>query len=103
LNRLFKEHNIPSEIYYQIKTSITNQESTKDMTDIKDFLDDLPYRLRIRTTMYLYRDAYENVEFLNNEKSENFLAWICPLLTQIFIPMDQYVYYETDLIHEVYF
>lgn len=103
LNRLFKEHNIPSEIYYQIKTSITNQESTKDMTDIKDFLDDLPYRLRIRTTMYLYRDAYESVEFLKNEKSENFLAWICPLLTQIFIPMDQYVYYETDLIHEVYF
>jgi proline dehydrogenase len=66
LDRLFKEHNIPSDIYYQIKTSIANQESTKDMTDIKDFLEDLPYRLRIKTTMYLYKDAYENVEFLKS-------------------------------------
>lgn len=58
------------------------------MSDIKEFLDDLPYRLRIRTTMYLYKDAYDNVDFLKHNQSENFLAWICPLLTQIFIPMD---------------
>jgi CRP-like cAMP-binding protein len=31
------------------------------------------------------------------------LAWLCPLLGQEYIPMDQYLYYETDLISEVYF
>jgi len=51
------------------------------MNEINEYLNDLPYRLRIRTTMYLYKDAYENVEFLKTQSSENFLAWICPLLS----------------------
>ena len=73
------------------------------MTELKEFLDDLPYRLRIRTTMYLYKEHYEKIDFLKDESSENFLAWICPLLSQVYIPMDQYVYYETDIINEIYF
>lgn len=28
---------------------------------------------------------------------------MCPLLGQEFIPIDQYIYYETDLISEIYF
>lgn len=31
------------------------------------------------------------------------MAWVCPLLNQEFIPMDQYLYYETDLIEHIYF
>lgn len=53
--------------------------------------------------MYLYKSAWDKVDFLKQMQSENFLAWICPLLTQVFIPMDMYVYYETDVINEVYF
>ena len=53
--------------------------------------------------MYLFKEAYENIDYLKSEQSENFLAWICPLLTQTFFPMDQYVYYETDIITEIYF
>ena len=45
-----------------------------------EFLEDLPYRLRIRTIMYTFKDAYEQIDFLN-EGSENFLAWVYPLLT----------------------
>jgi len=66
LNRLFKEHNFPAQVYYELKTFIKSAESKKDMQDINEYLNDLPYRLRIRTTMYLYKDAYENVEFLKN-------------------------------------
>ena len=47
--------------------------------EILEFLDDLPYRLKIKTIMYIYKGAYQQIDFLNSG-SENFLAWICPLL-----------------------
>ena len=52
--------------------------------------------------MYIYKDAYEKIDYLRDQ-SENFLAWICPQLQQVFIPIDQYLYYETDQIIEIYF
>ena len=56
----------------------------------------------VRTIMYIYKDSYEKIDFLRDQ-SENFLAWICPLLQQVYIPIDQYLYYETDHIVEIYF
>ena len=53
--------------------------------------------------MYLYRKAYIGVDFLKNQQSDNFIAWICPLMQEIFVPMDMIIYYETDPINEVYF
>jgi len=79
-----------------------NRYDPKDQSMIKDFLDDLPYRTMVKTIMYIYQHHISKVDFLKNQ-SENFLAWICPLLQQVFIPMDQYLYYETDMIIEIYF
>ena len=45
LDRLFKENDFPSDLYYQLKTSIVNQEDTKEKSEYIDFLQDLPYRL----------------------------------------------------------
>ena len=53
--------------------------------------------------MYIYKNAYTTIDFLNNQHSENFLAWICPLLKQNFIPMDMFIYYESDYIDQIYF
>jgi len=103
LNRIFRENDLSPDLYYKLKESIEKQDNETERTEIIDFLEDLPYRLRISATMYLYKDAYTNVQFLYEQKSDNFLAWICPLLVQSFIAMDQYVYYETDLINDVYF
>lgn len=52
--------------------------------------------------MYVYKGAYERIHYLNGQ-NENFLAWICPLLNQVFIPVDQYVYYESDQVYEIFF
>ena len=30
--------------------------------------------------MYIYKESYQSVKYLKNQ-SENFLAWVCPLLT----------------------
>ena len=80
LNRIFKENNISPDLYYKLKDSIEKQDNEQEKHEINDLLEDLPYRLRLRTTMYLYKEAYTNVTFLFEQRSDNFLAWICPLL-----------------------
>jgi uncharacterized Tic20 family protein len=102
LNKIFKENSLPADLYYQLMTQIQSQTSPKDRNEIMDFLDDLPFRLKVRTIMYIFKESYESVNYLKSQ-SNNFLAWICPLLTQVFIPIDQYIYYETDSITEIYF
>ena len=52
--------------------------------------------------MYIYSSKYECIDYLRDQ-SEQFLSWICPLLRQEYCPMDQYLYYETDQIVEIYF
>ena len=64
LNRLFKENNMQPNLYYKLKDSIEKQDNEQEKDEIKDFLEDLPYRLRLRTTMYLYKEAYTTVTFL---------------------------------------
>ena len=34
---------------------------------------------------------------------ENFLGMVCPLLKEEYILVEQYLYYETDLINDIYF
>lgn len=66
------------------------------------FLESLPFRMKISLIMILYKEQYGNVRFLRN-MDENFLGWVCPLLKQEFVLVEQYIYYETDLINDVYF
>ena len=66
------------------------------------FLDNLPFRLRMLTIMAMYKDYYENVIFLKAQPP-NFLGWICPLLRQEIVPAEQYLYYETDPVTDIYF
>lgn len=65
-------------------------------------LDDLPYRLKIQTCMNLYKDYYEKVRFLS-QQNENFLGWICPHLKQVFMPAEDFIYFETDGIEDIFF
>lgn len=102
LNRLYKENNLPNDIYYTLLNQIQNYSLHSSQDEIKEFLDDLPFRLKLRTILYIYKDLYSQIPFLNKQ-IDNFIAWIFPLLNQMFIPMDQYIYYETDQIVEIYF
>jgi len=85
-----------------MKIAIENREDMNSRNEILEFLDDLPYRLKLKTIMYIFKDAYEQIDFLNSG-SENFLAWICPLLQQQYLASDQIIYYESDIISEIYF
>ena len=52
--------------------------------------------------MYLYEKQYSNIHFLKDQ-SDSFIGWVCPLLKQCYIPVEQYIFYETDQINEIYF
>lgn len=56
----------------------------------------------MRTNMYLYNAEYMKCPYLAGQ-NENFLGWICPLLKLTYVPIDQYIFYETDLIEEIFF
>ena len=48
-----------------------------DLMEKMNFLEDLPFRLKIITIMYLYKGKYEKINYLRAQ-SDNFLGWICP-------------------------
>ena len=99
---MLKKYHLPTELYIQLLINSKAFDDQKTMDENKKFLDDLPYRLRIKTVMHIYQELYECVPFLNTQ-SENFLGWICPHLKQAFMPIEQYVYYESDTIEDIFF
>lgn len=67
LNRLFKKENaITAELYNQLYVQIKNSYSPENNTEVKEFLDDLPFRMMVRTIMYIYKDSYEKIDFLRD-------------------------------------
>jgi hypothetical protein len=52
---------ITPEIFYQIKAVIDLQEDLYARQDLIEFLDDLPIRLKIKTVMYVFKDAYSSI------------------------------------------
>ena len=102
LNKIFREYRIPTDLYIQLITHIENYDDKKTLRETREFLDGLPFRLKLRTIMFLYKEHYQNITYLKTQ-SENFLGWICPLLKQVIVPEEQYIFYETDPIEEIYF
>jgi hypothetical protein len=50
---------MPTDLYFQIKIAVENIDDRDQKNEILEFLDDLPYRLKIKTIMYIYKDAYQ--------------------------------------------
>lgn len=49
------------------------------MDETKKFIEKLPHRLKVKTIMYIFKNSYEKIPYLNMQ-TEAFLGWICPLL-----------------------
>ena len=98
---MFKEHNIPLNLYSRLKQSL-NHHHSKDLEDTHNFLQTLPHKLKLELSAYIYQSTYENLYFLQ-DKSNSFVAWICPLFRPQVIIDDQYLYFEGDDIGNIYF
>lgn len=102
LNKLLQEYKLPSDLYILLQSQIHFESESKMLLDTKKLIDSLPYKLRMQTNMYLYYKQYMQNKYLS-EQPENFLGWICPLLKPSYSPVDDYIYYETDVIEDIFF
>jgi len=49
----------------------------KNLRDIVNFMDELPYKLKVKLAMQIHKDIYVQIR-LFNKKPETFIAWIGP-------------------------
>ena len=62
----------------------------------------LPIDLKTNLSIHIYRDFYENVEFLK-DRSPQFISWICPILKVRVASPQETIYYENEALSNVYF
>lgn len=58
---MLKDNEITSDLFYEIKTVLERNEDQYNREDLLEFLDDLPIRLKIKTVMYVYKEAYNTI------------------------------------------
>ena len=62
LNRIFHENQLPIELYKRLKDSlIVNREDNKE---INIFLDELPHKLKLETSVCIYKNTIKSIRFL---------------------------------------
>lgn len=83
LNKLFKDYKLPLSLYSSLKQSL-NFQAKNDLQDVHNFTEQLPHKLKVELSVFLYKDLYKTLDFLQ-DKSSSFLAWICPLFKPIVI------------------
>ena len=78
LDKLYKEHNFDHMLYTNIRKNLKSN-YVKDVQNVSKFVDNLPFNLRQKLAVEIYKPVYLRVDFLKG-KSPKFLSWICPLL-----------------------
>ena len=100
LNRSFKQYDIPVDLYVRLKNSLN--EFKQDHDEINKFLDNLPHKLKVQTSVCIYKNTIQSIKFLKDQ-TKSFIAWVCPLLKTFKINDTDYVYFEGDDIDQIYF
>ena len=101
MNRVYKEYLIPLELYSRLKQSL-KYNFNEDNNELVTFVDELPYKLKVEISLFIYEKTYEKISFLH-AKSSTYIAWICPLLKPYYNPEKTYIYFEGDAVNCIYF
>lgn len=101
LNKIHKEYKMPLTLYANLKSSI-NYSANNDLQEIHDYVEQLPHKLKIELSKYLYKDLSLRLDFLKG-KSPGFIAWVCPLFKPTIFEIDKYIYFEGDDVSSIYF
>ena len=74
----------------------------EDNQEINLFLDELPHKLKLETSVCIYKNTIKTVKFLK-QQSKSFIAWMCPLLKTMVSGQNEYAYMEGDDIVNIFF
>lgn len=77
-------------------------ETKKDLNDITNFVDELPHKIKVECSLYIYEHRYSKIKFFV-DRSASFIAWMCPLLKPWRYDANQFIFYEGDEVKEVIF
>ena len=78
LNKVYKDYQLPLDLYIRLKKSM-GYESKKDINDLNLFVDDLPFKLKVEVSLYIYEQRYSKILFFK-DRNVSFILWMCPLL-----------------------
>ena len=79
---MYKDYSFPLELFVKLKQSL--KYNYQDFEDYSNFVDELPYNLKIEVSLYLHEDTYKTMQFLQ-DKSMSYITWICPLLKPFYL------------------
>ena len=79
LNDIYKDYCLPLELFNRIEKTI-GYKKQKDMANLLQFVNDLPEKLRIEVSLYIYESRYTKIKFFKHQKNTSFISWICALL-----------------------
>jgi hypothetical protein len=65
LGKIYKDYCLPLDLFVRIKQSLA-YENKKDLEEVNKFVEDLPYKLRIETSLYIYEDRYSKIKFFKS-------------------------------------
>jgi len=77
LNRIYKDYCLPLDLYIMLRKNL-KYEYQKDFQDINKYIDDLPNKLRIKVSLYIYEERYRKIKYFKKVLSASFITWICP-------------------------
>ena len=66
------------ELFDELRKTIKYDHS-KNYHDVIQFMDELPYKLKIELAMEIHKDIYRDIEFFKYQE-KNFIVWVGPLL-----------------------
>ena len=101
LNQAYKEYQLPLDLYIKIKKTM-GYEIKKDIHDLNRFVDELPHKLKIEVSLYIYEQRYSRIKFFK-ERTASFISWMCPLLKPQYFGTNQYIFYEGDEVKDIQF
>ena len=78
LNYICKEYELPIDLHARVKKTF-GYGNKKEMTDITHFISQLPHKLKVECSLYIFENRYSKIKFFVNQSS-SFIAWMCPML-----------------------
>jgi hypothetical protein len=101
LNEIYKDYCLPLELYNRLKKSIGYQHK-EDIAGLQKFINNLPQKLKIEVSLYIYESRYTKIKFFKNQ-TPSFITWICSILIGQQVSENQYIFLEGDEGEDIYF
>ncbi|TNV85840.1 hypothetical protein FGO68_gene9701 [Halteria grandinella] len=101
LNQIASEYEIDLELFNKL-TKTLRYDHSKKTKDYKQFMEELPSKLRMELAHAIHSSMYSTVAFFQG-KEKSFIAWVSRHIHPMHFDEDDYIYKEGEEILEIYF